>query len=332
MMKANEKLEKAEGIAKNENDPAVKALKRALDELRAEYEKIWVAKTSQFFKIAERETSEARDAIDLLVTRRDRKAADLRKAEAQKRQASVTNGNTQKLRKQNAVSQSEADLAESELAAAEAEVDSKKADLAEAELLITQAKRRLEESQATAIDRIARAPAVGPKPAPAEEPKEKPALRATPTDPDALAILQARRDAKAGELAKAKAQKSLAQAVVTRNQRLSERNPNFVSLEERLKAEAELGVAEAQVITRAAELDEAEIVLDRAKENANLARPTAKLAEPEVVTLAATGSDLISLRDAVELAEIQLQAKQFDFQSAGSRADSNRRKIDVAEQ
>ena len=123
--------------------------------------------------------------------------------------------------------------------------------------------------------------------------------------------LRSRRDARAADVAKAKAQLDLARAIVDRNAGLQTKNPNFVSKEEVTRAEAELKIAEAELAGKQAELDEADLLLNRAR-----LAPAAEAA-PDSRPIAAapvSGGTLADLRDAVELMEVQLQGKQAELQ------------------
>ncbi len=93
---------------------------------------------------------------------------------------------------------------------------------------------------------------------------EAEAARAHP-GPDDVALLEIRRAGKAAEVQKALAQRDLAQAVVNRNKALNKINKSYVSNEENLKAEAELNIAEAEVASKKTELDEADLLLNRAR-------------------------------------------------------------------
>jgi beta-lactamase regulating signal transducer with metallopeptidase domain len=169
-------------------------------------------------------------------------------------------------------------------------------------------------------------------PIPVKDPGDRaqidPILKSTPVDQSEVRRMSARRNGKAAELQKAEAKKLIAQAVVDRNQALINKNPNYVSREDKIKAEGELAFAEAEVASKKADLGEAEIVLANAKQPGLPSLPVPRSSEPSAVLASST---LPELRDAVELLEVQLRGKKADFDSAGSRADSERRKIDVQE-
>jgi multidrug resistance efflux pump len=80
-------------------------------------------------------------SADILQARRDARAADLQKAEGQKRVAAIALERTKELVAKNAVPQSQCQKCEAELEIAEAQVTGKKAELAEADILLNRAKQ-----------------------------------------------------------------------------------------------------------------------------------------------------------------------------------------------
>ena len=125
-----------------------------------------------------------------------------------------------------------------------------------------------------------------------------------PDDPVAprpnLAILQARRDAQAAEVARVEAERDLAGVQTDRNTALIEKGPDYVSQEERKTAQFKLVAAEATVAREKARLAEADALLAQAK-----SAPT---------TTGNPGPDsprtLADWRDQVELLDSQIEGKR----------------------
>jgi len=139
-------------------------------------------------------------------------------------------------------------------------------------------------------------------------------------NPDEAALRQARRDGKAAAVAKAEAQRDMARAVVSRNESLLKKGPNFVSKEELAKAEGELKVAEAEVAARKAELAEAALLAGRVRPRPEPDREAGPPAAP---------STLADYRDAVELMELQLQGRQVELRGAETKLGSAKHLFDV---
>jgi beta-lactamase regulating signal transducer with metallopeptidase domain len=138
----------------------------------------------------------------------------------------------------------------------------------------------------------------------------------TPIDRDAVAIMQARREGKAAELQKAEAQRRAALAVVIRNKDLVAKT--LVGKGVLTMAEDQYAVADAEVASKKADLDEAEILLGQAKRTGSTSLPVSKAIEPSAVSPAST---LVELRDAVELMEVQLLGKHAELQGVESKSD-----------
>jgi multidrug resistance efflux pump len=95
--------------------------------------------------------------------------------------------------------------------------------------------------------------------------------------------------------------------VVSRNSELAKKNPNYVSREELIKAEAELQVAEAELAGKQAELAEADLGLEQARRRPG---PATAPDRAPAATSPAAGGTLADLRDAVELMEVQFQGRR----------------------
>ncbi len=88
------------------------------------------------------------------------------------------------------------------------------------------------------------------------------------------------------------------------------------------EAEAAVRVAESELETKKTEVQESEVRLKQAKRRIE-ATPTDRRADSP-----AAPSTPADLRDAVELLEVQLQAKQAELQGAEAKADLERRQLD----
>ena len=314
MMQAKQKLDDVRRLQTQPGDPAEQAAQRRLAALTSKYNRLWEAKSGEFREELSQGVTRARDEVDLLQIRLARKAADLQKVEAQRDMAKAVANRNERLKKQgpNFVSNEEVAKGEGELAVAEAEVASKKTERDEAELLLNQAKRRLG---------IATAARPGPRP---EERKPSEIRDELAVDRDNAAqegreevgLLQARRDGKAADLQKAEAYRERAQQDDRRAQNLNARHA--IGREEVDRITADLKVAEADVARKKADLEEADQLLGRAKRRLGAASTT------PLGTSAASpgqGATLPDLRDAVELMEVQLQAKQAELRGVGSKVN-----------
>jgi multidrug resistance efflux pump len=265
MKEGQDKLVRAQRMARSADDPSHRLVQKELAALKKQYDQLWESKSLAFREELEPQMGRARDEIELLQIRRNRKAADVRKAEAQRGLALAALEQTRKLRDKQGVGTNEVTRYEGELAVTEAELASKQTELDEADLLLNQAKRRLG---------VAAPDSPAKEKAPDQIRDEAaPVKGASPDGRDEVGLSQARRNRKAAEVQKAEAQRDLAKAVVERNEALLKKGPQYVSREEVLKAEAEMKIADAEVASRTSELEEADLLLNQAKRRLGVAAP-----------------------------------------------------------
>jgi beta-lactamase regulating signal transducer with metallopeptidase domain/multidrug resistance efflux pump len=308
MALANTKANEARRFARSVDDPAVKVARRKVDNIKAQYEQLWEEKSRKFRTELGPELDWTRDEIEVLQARRDGRAAEVRKAEAQRDLAAVERDNTLKLVKQGGVSNRELALYEAKLNAAEAEVEGKKAELAEADALLNQAKRRLG---------IATAARPAPEPL-ARDPKDADRGAGAQDAREEVALAQARRDGKAAEVRRAEAVLERAGKDMARANALLARSA--IGQQEVDQITTDLKLAEADVAGKKAELAEADILLNQVKRR--LPGPSAASQGPS--SSGERPSTQAELRDAIELLEVQLQGKQAEMRRAEAIASQTR--------
>ncbi len=242
---ARKKLTEVQRIARSAKDPAIVAAQNKLDSLTKEYNQLREAKLQEFRNNPPEAVVQARTNLEVLQARRDGKAAELLKAQAQRDLAGAVVQRNERLRKQNPnlVSREEVDKAEAELKVAEAEVAGKKAEVREADAILNQARQRLEAAKT-------------PNPVPKAE---------SPRAGDETGLFQSRRDAKAAELQKAEAQRDIARLEFQNTERLWKQKS--VSRGELDLYEGKVKVAEAEVAGKKAELAEADLLLNQARQH-----------------------------------------------------------------
>jgi beta-lactamase regulating signal transducer with metallopeptidase domain len=145
---SKDKLDKTRQMVRSADDPTVRVAQRNLDSLMTKYNELWEAKSREFGKEGSERAMQARDEVELLQFRRDGKAAEVKKAEAQLALAEKISKRMQTLKERNAVSGDVLDESAAGLKVAEAELERKKSELAEADLYLNQAKRRLGPTEA----------------------------------------------------------------------------------------------------------------------------------------------------------------------------------------
>ena len=307
MAQAQHKLVEIQRIAGRGGDASEAAVKRKLADLEDRYNKLWETKSGVLRMELEPLVGRARDEVELLQIRRNRKAAEVRKAEAglELARAVVQRNETLQKKGPQYVSREEVLKAEAEGKVAEAEVAGKTSELEEADLLLKQARRRL--------GIVTPDGPVKPESPKAIRDGEAPDPEAAPDGRDEVGLFQARRDGQAAELKKADAGLELARQKMQRASNLQARNA--IGRQELDQASADLKVAEADVARKKADLDEADVLLNQARRRPGAA-PTSNRGSSATTGQAAT---LPELRDAVELMEIQLQGKQAELRGVEGR-------------
>jgi beta-lactamase regulating signal transducer with metallopeptidase domain/multidrug resistance efflux pump len=322
MKEAGNKLAEAKRLSIVSGHPTEIRAKSALDKLKAKYLQLWEEK-SQLFR--EEHLAQTRDEIEVLQARREGKAAGLLKAEAERDLARLALTNTENLAKRGGVNKQEVTIFEGKLKVTEAEVASKKADLDEADALLNQARRRLGVATAAKpapdliADPFARSPlANGSKNAN----RDVPTLDAR----DEIEVLQTRRDGKAAEARKAEAQRDL--AVVERDNTLKLVQKKSVSDRELALYEGKLAIAEAELASKKAGLDEVDVLLSQSKRRGGIAATAKPEPDPSARSPLANGSkdadrDVVGLdaQDEVALRQARRDGKTSELQKAEARLE-----------
>ena len=307
IMEAQKKLDEIRRLVnKPFGDPAERAAERRLESLNKQFAQLWEARSREFRADLTGRATAARDEIDLFQIRRNRKAADVKKAEAQRGLASRALEYTRSLRDKKGVSDKEVARYEGELAVAEAELASKQTELDEADLLLNQAKRRFGIATPT--------PSAKEKAPDEIRDEAAPVKGASPDGRDEVRLLQARRDGKAAEMKKSEARLELARQEMQRAKRLMTNHAIGQQEFDRVVADSE--VAQADVARKKADLDEADVFLNQSKRRLGVA-PTSTRAASAKPAQAAT---LPELRDAVELMEVQIQGKRAELRGVEAKA------------
>jgi hypothetical protein len=333
LRRAEQKLEEAQrNAANNPDDPEVKAARSSIGQLSSAYADLWSLKSRMLREPASKKPAivQAESELVGLLYRRLKVVDELKLAEAQ-RNAAQAILNVKLAQAQDQPDERKALLqSENELPKAKATVALKKSELAKLDELVKEVKSRLlEDKVATDVpvekaeplkaaedQKAAASPLASPKPA--TEPKVDPIQKSATVDQALVSRLAARRRGKAAEVQKAEAQKAIAQAVVARNEKLIQKDKNYVSTEEKTRAEKELALAEAELELKKADLAEAEILLANARQPG---LPALEVPRPGTTTATPSNASLGELRDAVELIEVQLLGKRSELKGAESKAD-----------
>ncbi len=147
---------------------------------------------------------------------------------------------------------------------------------------------------------------------------------------DEIEVLQARRDGKAAEMQKARAQRDM--AIMERDFTLKLKQKNAVSDQELALYEGKLAVTEAELASKKASLDEADALLNQSKRRlgvATAAKPAPDLiADPFARSPLANGSkdanrDVVGLdaQDEVEFRQARRDGKAAELQKAEARLE-----------
>ena len=306
--KRNKAWDRVQSVGRTVRDPGDPALRKANQDFSSIH--------AQFRKLLDDKLRAADVGAALLKARRDGKAAELQRAEAQRRLArSVVKRHEILLKKSpNLVSREEVEKGEAEAAVADAEVAARKAALDEAEALLKRAGPATE-------------PTAGPTPAEPEPKAER---------------LRALREAKAAAVSKAEGDLARAKEVVARNTRLVAAGKDMITRREVEKGEAELDIASAGLEGARAELALAEMLLGRSGSTASggaemlearliAARAGQKAAEARARLAVSERDRSVQLRDRGAIEPAEVDRAEGDARAALAELDRERAEVAAAQ-
>ena len=244
---AESRLEDGKKRALNADDPANKANQRRLNTLVSRYKQFWDIKSETIREELGAERSRSGDEAEVMQARRDGKAAEVRKAEAQRDLARLARENTARLRQRQGVSENELVMANGQLAVAQAEMESKQAELAEADALLNQVRRRIGGAS----------PASDPTAPSGDRPTSLPQLR------DDIELMEVQLQAKQAELRGVESKANLARRQLDRITDLVNKNAIEPKIADETNDRAE--VARAELDAKKAEVLESETRLKQAR-------------------------------------------------------------------